>query len=112
MNTQFESDALMARCGQKKELVLKLIDIVRHDIPIQLEKIDHGLNSSNLEAIIQAAHKIKGSSLNLGLPLLKEAAATLEQAGKSEQSINSSTYTLAEELKFQWQTVEPILASF
>ncbi len=102
----------MARCGQKKELVLKLIGIVRQDIPVQLKKIEDGLNNANLDDITMAAHKIKGTSLNLGLPLLKEAAANLEITNKSTRAINSTTINLVEELKIQWKAVEPILASF
>ncbi|MFM7709792.1 MAG: ATP-binding protein [Ferruginibacter sp.] len=105
----FEPTSLMERCGNKKELVTKLIAIVLDDIPKQLNKLSTALDQNQLDDLWKTAHKIKGTALNLHLPALKEIAATLEQKGRSSDSISPDMKQLVLDLHAEWTIVQPLL---
>jgi HPt (histidine-containing phosphotransfer) domain-containing protein len=108
----FNSEQLLIRCGNKRELVLKLINIVLLDIPKQLENLDLAVNQGNIEGMWKIAHKIKGTSLNVEFPVLKEIAASIEKIGKSAQAITPELNSLIEDLKKEWDVIQPLLSSF
>jgi HPt (histidine-containing phosphotransfer) domain-containing protein len=112
MNQSFEKDALLLRCGNKIELVKKLIGIVLVDIPAQIEKLDHAKKQQNTEEIYKVAHKIKGTSLNLGFPILKDIAEKLEKTGRNSKNINKDIQKLLLQLKTEWEVLLPLLLKF
>ena len=112
MGDRFESEALMARCGQKRDLVLKLIELVRQDVPVQLQKIELGLENKDFTDVVMASHKIKGTSLNLCLPKLKEAAENMENMSRSAQNITPILLEQYKKIKEEWDWVDPQLAAF
>ena len=50
-----------------------------------LASIRAAVDGSDAEQLIQTAHKLKGSALNLGLPRVGNAAADLEEQARAEQ---------------------------
>jgi signal transduction histidine kinase/DNA-binding response OmpR family regulator len=105
----FEQASLLERCGNKKELVAKLIAIVLDDLPKQLTKLTTALDQNQLEDLWKTAHKIKGTALNLNLPALKEIAASLEQKGRNSDAISSEMKQLVDAIYAEWIIVEPLL---
>ncbi len=108
----FEKEALLSRCGNKNELVKKLISIVLDDIPKQIEKLDQALKENNTVELYQVAHKIKGTSLNLGFPLLKDAAEKLEKTSRISTNITEDIQKLLLQLKKEWEELLPQLLEF
>jgi len=105
----FDRALLLERCGNKKELVSKLIAIVLDDLPKQLDKISGAIAQNQLEDLWKTAHKIKGTGLNLNLPALKDIAATLEQTGRNSDSITEDMKQMVDALYTEWKIVEPLL---
>lgn len=112
LNQSFEKEALLSRCGNKNELVKKLINIVLEDIPNQIEKLERALHENNTVEINQVAHKIKGTSLNLGFPKLKNAAENLEKTSRISTSITETIEKLVVQLKIEWDILLPLLLEF
>jgi HPt (histidine-containing phosphotransfer) domain-containing protein len=112
ISQSFEKEALLSRCGNKNELVKKLINIVLEDIPKQIEKLDRALHEHNTVEIYQVAHKIKGTSLNLCFPMLKDAAEKLEKTSRISTSITETIEKLVVQLKNEWDILLPLLLEF
>ncbi len=110
--THFNSEQLLIRCGNKRELVLKLVELVLLDIPRQMENLDLAVNQGDIEGMWKIAHKIKGTSLNLELPVLKEIAASIEKTGRSAQALTPELNSLVNDLKKEWNIIQPLLSSF
>ena len=74
--------AVLLRTGGQ-ELVSELIGLYLDEMPDRLNLLRAAIESEDTEALRTVAHKIRGSSSNLGLPEVASAGATLEDVGKS-----------------------------
>ncbi len=75
--------SVLLRTGGR-ELVSELIDIYLDEMPGRLDQLREAVEAEDVETVRTVAHKIKGSSSNLGLPEVALAGATLEDVGKNE----------------------------
>jgi len=75
--------AVLLRTGGR-ELVGELIDIYLDEMPGRLDQLREAVEAEDVETVRTVAHRIKGSSSNLGLPEVASASATLEDVGKNE----------------------------
>ena len=107
----FQKEELLTRCGNKMELVKKLVSIVVEDIPRQIEKLDLAQKEGNTEELFKVAHKIKGTSLNMGFPHLKEIAEKLEKTGRASQILTPEMQEMVLEVKKEWNLVQPMLTT-
>ncbi len=73
--------AVLLRTGGR-EMITELIDLYLNEMPDQLNLLREAILSGDAEALRTVAHKIKGSSSNLGLPQMAVAGATLEGVGR------------------------------
>jgi HPt (histidine-containing phosphotransfer) domain-containing protein len=112
LKQSFEKEALLSRCGNKNELVKKLLNIVLDDIPKQIEKLDQAMKEGNTEELYKVAHKIKGTSLNLGFPILKDIAEKLEKTGRVSTNPTADLQLLLDQLKKEWELLHPLLLAF
>jgi HPt (histidine-containing phosphotransfer) domain-containing protein len=67
-----------------QEGIKELLDIAIESAKEQLAAIDHALAGHSASEVRQAAHAIKGASLNIGAPESAKLAASLEDAAKSD----------------------------
>ncbi len=67
-----------------RELLTELISIYLDDMPGRLDQLREAVEIEDVETVRTVAHKIKGSSSNLGLAEVALASATLEDVGKNE----------------------------
>ena len=65
------------------EFVLELIDIYLNETPVQIKAISAALANSDAHALAQVAHKLKGSSMNIGAVRMGELCLKLEEMGRS-----------------------------
>ena len=59
-----------------------MIDLYLDEMPVRLDLLREAVEAGDAEAVRAAAHKIKGSSANLGLPGVASASATPEDVGR------------------------------
>ena len=71
-------------------LLTDLIEMFLDDGITHVETIQAGLQSGDLEEVMRAAHRLKGSSGNLGLAQLSVVADRLQVAGRGGEATNAS----------------------
>ncbi len=76
--------AVLLRTGGRG-LVADLIDIYLDEMPGRLDQLREAVENEDVETVRTVAHKIKGSSSNLGLPEVASAGATLEDVGMNQK---------------------------
>jgi len=99
---------LAQRLGLEEEEYLELLELFVETTGSNLAKLQGGLDASDSRQVLEAAHTIKGSSANLGLMEISEAAKGIEEkarqnclegAADAAQSIRGACEQLAGELK-------------
>ena len=65
-----------------EEFMRELFDVFREDTPMQLARLRDAVSSGDFEVTAAAAHRLKGSSGNIGAQSLLALAKQLEQAGQ------------------------------
>jgi PAS domain S-box-containing protein len=81
----FDKEALIERVMGEEELARKLIGIFREDIPKQVSGLRTSIEGSDAEKVSWYAHKIKGSSANIGAMSLSNIAAEMDQASRDDR---------------------------
>jgi PAS domain S-box-containing protein len=73
----------ISRLGSENDpdLVAQLIDIYLKDYATLLDALQRSIASSDVPALLKAAHKLKGSSLNLGVSGVAEFCKQIENLG-------------------------------
>ena len=73
-------DAL-ERTGDDMDFLLELLEMYENDFTVKADSLETALAGFDFEALREIGHYLKGSSANLGLGPLREAAFMLERAG-------------------------------
>ena len=79
----FDQRAALEYSGGDRGLLQEVIEIFRGDCPRALRRIDQALKQQDGEALRLAAHGLKGAIATIGAPAGRQAAAALEQAGRT-----------------------------
>jgi HPt (histidine-containing phosphotransfer) domain-containing protein len=79
----FDADGALRRTGGDQVLLKELIALYRADLPDALRSLAHAVARDDTDALTSAAHAIKGSVATVGGMAAREAAARVEQLGKS-----------------------------
>ena len=66
------------------DLFAELVELFLEDTPSRLEALDAAVDTSNSEAVEQAAHALKSSSANLGAIQLSQLFKEIEAAGRQQ----------------------------
>jgi len=69
------------------EFMCELIDIFLDDAPTQVESLRVAVESRDCGAVLNAAHRIKGASSNLGADSLSALCARLEEDGRGGHTV-------------------------
>lgn len=83
----FNKDELLNRTGGDKELLEELLNLFLKNFPDQLQALKQALQNNDTEQVTHQAHTIKGASANLGAYALKNAALSMETAGKDNDPV-------------------------
>lgn len=103
-----ECKELADNLGLEEDECIELLELFVETTASNLNKLQSGLAAGDSEQVSEAAHTIKGSSANLGLMEIAEAAKgieerarqnSLEGAADAVQSIRGACEQLAGELK-------------
>ncbi|MBP1910710.1 response regulator [Methanolobus bombayensis] len=76
----FDSQHLMENMMGDTEMIRKIIEIFLMDAPEQIKGLKKSMDEDNLEKLSEFAHKIKGSSVNIGGISLSNCAGKIEKA--------------------------------
>ena len=79
----FDEQAALAYTGQDRRLLKQVVSMFRSDYPTSLRRIEQAMRRKDGEGLRAAAHALKGAIATVGSPAGREAAATLEQVGRS-----------------------------
>jgi two-component system, sensor histidine kinase and response regulator len=71
--------------GGDMEFMKELVDIFIEDAQLRIREIRQALDASNFDDLGKTAHKLKGSSANLGAVGVSSMAKTLEELGKQQE---------------------------
>lgn len=88
---QWDRAFALEQVGEDEELLKELLEVFHDASASDLNKIKEGVQQSDLEAVGDAAHSIKGASASLGIEGIRAVAAELERAGRSGDEILSRT---------------------
>ncbi len=106
----FDRDALIERVMGEEELARKLIGIFLEDMPGQVRSLRESIENNDAEKISWYAHKIKGSSANIGAMALSNIAAKTDEASRDGRLDEVST--LLPELEKQYNLLVQELKLF
>ncbi len=90
----FDEVAALRRTGGDRRLLKELVALYRADAPTTMRQIAKALAARNAEALRDAAHALKGSVATVGGASARQAAATLEDLGKTG-NLNGTDAALA-----------------
>ncbi len=77
-------NAALELAGGNAQLAQDLLQMLIEEAPRLLERLEHGLNGGDPQALWDDAHKLHGSTAYCGVPALREASAGLESAIKQD----------------------------
>lgn len=84
-NSPIDFDRIHDATGGDEEFLAELVEIFLEDAELRLEEIRNAIASEDPTELRSTAHKLKGSSANMGATQLTGIAKTLEDMGHSGQ---------------------------
>ena len=91
------------------DIVAELLSVFAKDIPARFSSIRGSLTGNDADALEKAAHRLKGSSSQLGLVRVASLSASLERKGK-EGNLDGAE-ALMDDLEKEYRHVETLIAS-
>jgi two-component system, sensor histidine kinase and response regulator len=76
---------LLSRVENDRDLMRELLLIFEEEFPRRLQALHLAVDSSNSEKVVAEAHALKGMLSNLAASSAADAAARLEQLGRSRE---------------------------
>ena len=92
-----------------EEFLLELLDIFLSDTPKQLHLLRKAIESGDAESAANAAHRMKGSSGNVGAVSLGELCEQIEAAGREGRS--EVLPALFHDVNSEWGRVQDFLSA-
>ena len=81
----FDERSALANTGGDRGLLKEMVGLFRADAPSYVKRIERALKARDGEALRTAAHGLKGAIATVGSPAGRQAAAELEQAGRTSR---------------------------
>jgi len=73
----------LAKMGGDSDLVAQLIDMYLKEYETVLDALQRSIASADVPALLATVHKLKGSSMNLGVSMVADICKQIESAGKA-----------------------------
>jgi HPt (histidine-containing phosphotransfer) domain-containing protein len=81
-NCPIDYPSALARIGNDESFLTELLDLYKMDFEAKIEGLQNAMDQKDFVSLQELGHSLKGSSANLSLPYLQEAALNLESAGR------------------------------
>ena len=78
-------DELVQRCLGRIELVERVLAKFQQRFGVELELLERELRADNVDEVARVAHRLKGTSANVGAPGLLAVAADIEEQARGRQ---------------------------
>ena len=88
-----------------EEFMLELLDIFLDDMPKQLELLRQAVQSQDADSAAKTAHRMKGSSGNVGADPLSDLCNQVEMSGRN----GAIEPTLLKDIDSEWGRVKEFL---
>jgi HPt (histidine-containing phosphotransfer) domain-containing protein len=98
----------LERIGGDPDFLKELLGIYSEEFLLRAKELRPALNGQEFQAIQELGHSLKGSSANLSLPGLQQAAADIETAGR-ERDIQKAKESFAS-LEKEFEKLKKCLA--
>jgi CheY-like chemotaxis protein len=108
--SQFDEAGLIDRLMGNAALAKRVATEFVNGMPQQLAALADAIGASNAEAIMFAAHSIKGSAANVGSVAICESASRLEKFGKSGSLVAAGR--VLPELIENFESLKPVIERF
>jgi len=79
-------DTALEICDDEEDMLHEIWGIFLKDGPERIEKLKQGMEAKNWKAVMESAHLMKGSALNLSADSFRVATQTLEQVARAENT--------------------------
>ncbi len=89
---------------QDVNFYLELLDIYIADMPVMIRNIKTAVEEKNAKMLQLNAHKLKGSSVTLGIDFITQMSHDLESAAR-EKNFGELTYKMVDELVHKFETI-------
>mmetsp|Transcript_81976 Transcript_81976/g.177118 ORF Transcript_81976/g.177118 Transcript_81976/m.177118 type:complete len:140 (-) Transcript_81976:158-577(-) len=100
----------MNQVGGDKEFLAEVLQDLTEEAKTAEEDIQKAINEEDFEAIMKAAHRIKGSATYLGCAALRNSSFAIQQLGHDGGSAGSNKEELLESIKKEYQNFLAALA--
>ena len=107
---RFDADDLIERLMGNKALAKRVAEAFVNNMPQELLALSTAIRNSDSEAIVIAAHSIKGAAANAAGTVVSDLAAKLESLGRAGD-IDSAAEILPE-LHAEFQSLKPAIERF
>ncbi len=84
MDSPIDYERIEDATGGDREFLEELVDIFLTDAEQRVEELKAAFSSGETDAVSRTAHKLKGSSANMGAVHLTNIARDMENLGKAE----------------------------
>jgi HPt (histidine-containing phosphotransfer) domain-containing protein len=81
-NSPIDYSSALERIGNDESFLAELLDLYKMDFASKIEGLQNAIDQKDFISIQELGHSLKGSSANLSLPYLQEAALDMESAGR------------------------------
>lgn len=80
-------NAALEICDEDEELLREIMGIFLKDGPGRIERLKDGMNNKNWKAVMESAHLMKGSALNLSAGSFRLATLNLEKVAEAGNTV-------------------------
>jgi HPt (histidine-containing phosphotransfer) domain-containing protein len=81
----FDRAGMLERLGDDAELLGEVLDVFMEELPEMISDLQKAISGQNAEAVMRAAHSLKGALLNVSADSSAELAFKLEEQGRAER---------------------------
>jgi two-component system sensor histidine kinase/response regulator len=107
-NSPIDYSSALARIGNDKSFLAELLELYKTDFEAKIEGLQNAIEQADFVSIQELGHSLKGSSANLSLPYLQEAALDMESAGR-DRNLDKARGALST-LSKEYQNLQEFLA--
>lgn len=108
-NNPIDYPSALARIGNDESFLAELLDLYKMDFEAKIEGLQNAIAQEDFLSLQELGHSLKGSSANLSLPYLQEAALCMESAGR-ERNIEKAKGAL-DTMSLEFQNLQEFLVT-
>jgi len=108
-NSPIDFSSALERIGNDESFLVELLDLYKMDFGAKIEGIQNAIIQEDFVSLQELGHSLKGSSANLSLPYLQDAALQMESAGR-DRNLDKAKGAL-DSLNQEFQNLQEFLAA-